>query len=185
MSSPPSSEGDPPDGGESSSSKNEAAAAAAEATAAAAAGAGDDEMEDIKQFVIRSSQNLKSDSPEGEVEGDAKPSPSPTSKQLKEEVKKEEELRDEKERGLPPPLPQPKMYVMPKTTAATAAEKSPASTLSGQLPPPATRQITIRAPTVQKAGIGPKIHLQQNIQVPFSAIDLNASGLYGVKTKSL
>ena len=178
MSSPPSSEGDPPDGGESSSSKNEAVSASG---AAATAASGDDEMEDIKQFVIRSSQNLKSDSPKGEVEaGDAKPSPSSssTSKQSKEEEakKEEEQLRDEKERGLPPPLPQPKMYVMPKTTAATAAaEKSPAPTLSGQLPPPATRQITIRAPTVQKAGIGPKIHLQQNIQVPFPAVDLNVS----------
>ena len=164
MSSPPSSEGDPPDGGKkNSSSKNDAVAANAEAAG------GDDEMEDIKQFVIRSSQNLKSDSSEaGDVEEALRPSPSSsTSTQFKVEVKKEEEVRDERERGLPPPLPQPKMYVMPKTTAAMAAEKSPASssTLSGQLPPPATRQITIRAPTVQKAGIGPKIHLQQNIQV--------------------
>ena len=163
MSSPPSSEGDPPDGGKSNSSvKNEAAAAC------------EDEMEDIKQFVIRSGQPLKSD-PATEVEN-LSLQPSTNSKPLlKEEVKREEELRDDKERGLPPPLPQPKLYVMPKTTAsvaAAAAEKSPAApTLSGQLlPPPATRQITIRAPTVQKAGIGPKIHLQQNIQVRFHAV---------------
>ena len=165
MSSPPSSEGDPPDGGKSSPSKDE----------------GDNEMEDIKQFVIRSSQeHLKSDSPEGEAEGDAKQaSPAAASKPLKEEMKVEE-MADEKERGLPPPLPQPKLYVMPKTTASAAAEKSPASTLSGQLPPPATRQITIRAPTVQKAGIGPRIHLQQNIQVQSPATVLNVSGLYAI-----
>ena len=168
MSSPPSSEGDPPDGGKNSSSNNDTSA-------------GDDEMEDIKQFVIRSTQNLKSDSPGGEVEEAAKPSSSSTSKLLKEEVKREEgEVMDEKERGLPPPLPQPKLYVMPKTTASAAAEKSPASTLSGQLPPPATRQITIRAPTVQKAGIGPRIHLQQNIQVQSPATVLNVSGLYAI-----
>ena len=166
MSSPPSSEGDPPDGGKSNSSvKNEAAAAC------------EDEMEDIKQFVIRSGQPLKSD-PATEVEK-LPLQPTTNSKPLlKEEVKREEDLRDDKERGLPPPLPQPKLYVMPKTTASAAgAEKSPASTLSGQLlPPPATRQITIRAPTVQKAGIGPKIHLQQNIQVRFHAVSLSAVG---------
>ena len=151
MSSPPSSEGDPPDDGKSSPTpKNEAAAAA---------GGGEDEMEDIKQFVIRSSQSLKKNDPEDE-EADAKL----PSKPAKEEVKDE---KDDKERGLPPPLPQPKLYVMPKTTAtAAAAEKSLAATpSSGQLPPPATKQITIRAPTVQKAVIGPKIQLQQNIQV--------------------
>ena len=166
MSSPPSSEGDPPDGGKSNSSvKNEAAASSA--------AAGEDEMEDIKQFVIRSGQPLKSD-PATEVEKLSLQPSSNSKPLLKEEVKREEELRDEKERGLPPPLPQPKMYVMPKTAASVAAgaEKSPAApTLSGQLlPPPATRQITIRAPTVQKAGIGPKIHLQQNIQVRFHAV---------------
>ena len=166
MSSPPSTEGDPPDGGKSNSSvENEAAATSA--------AVGEDEMEDIKQFVIRSGQPLKSD-PATEVDSKAPMQPSTNSKPLlKEEVKREEELQDDKERGLPPPLPQPKLYVMPKTTASVAAvEKSiAASTLSGQLlPPPATRQITIRAPTVQKAGIGPKIHLQQNIQVRFHAV---------------
>ena len=165
MSSPPSSEGDPPDGGKSNSSvKNEAAATSAAAV-------GEDEMEDIKQFVIRSGQPLQSD-PATEVHSKAPMQPSTNSKPMKEELK-HEELQDEKERGLPPPLPQPKLYVMPKTTASVAAvEKSiAASTLSGQLlPPPATRQITIRAPTVQKAGIGPKIHLQQNIQVRFHAV---------------
>ena len=170
MSSPPSSEGDPPDGGKSNSSvKNEAATSSSTV--------GEDEMEDIKQFVIRSGQPLKSDHAT-EVDSKAPMQPSTNSKPLlKEEVKREEELQDDKERGLPPPLPQPKLYVMPKTTASVAAvEKSlAASSLSGQLlPSPATRQITIRAPTVQKAGIGPKIHLQQNIQVRFHAVSLNA-----------